>query len=149
MRPNQRTSPLSPLRLSWFHSAAKTTDSTASHPNRKISGLLKVWVRPESSWIFWLSGADARKSRQLISRHTITSRVSGPQNSSEIIYRVRCPFSKLLITRVCFRFLRWGLTFRIFPSLTKLPLYPGSPLINSLALLHFDEDEQKANRRNP
>lgn len=36
----------------WFRSAAQIPDSPASLPNRKISWLPKVWVRPESSWIF-------------------------------------------------------------------------------------------------
>lgn len=40
----------------------KITDGAASRPTEKMSWLPKVWVRPESSWIFWFSGADARKS---------------------------------------------------------------------------------------
>lgn len=51
--------------------------------------------------------------------------------------KVGFPFSKLLITRVCFRFLRWGLIFGAFLLLTKLSLYSGIALNKLLCFIAF------------
>lgn len=62
---------------------------------------------------------------------------------------VRFSFLKLLITRVCFWFLRWSWIFQAILLFNKSPLFVGIRINILLVLLHFNKGDEKINRREP
>lgn len=127
MRPNKWTSPLSPAylflvslscqNLRQHFLSSQREDFMAPEglsQTRKLMNILIFWSRCREITII-----DDQTQNYL--SNVWSTELLLWNNLSEVGF----PLLKLLITRVCFWFLRWGLIFRAFLPFNKLPLYTG------------------------